>query len=398
MAPLGDLESNCPRRVPGFTAALALAGVLLFLATAGAQGQARVTVQVHDSAGSAVSGAQVSTVSAEEQRIIASALTSSDGVVEFQVPGPGEYRFVIQRMETADWESPVYLLGARDTALVLVVPAAAVPLDPIDVVTANRCPGTANPAELVSLLETMLASLRAVMAAQEELVVVGELIRPVTRIPRERRVGALRGVSAFMDTSVVEVPNPLPAPEPELLLTLGFAQPTQADSLFAEFYPVTPELLTSEAFYRTHCFSIGSRRSDAIGLRFRRMENPRHVHVTGTVWLDPVAGTLMSIEYDYLEVSHVLRYELPRWEDEVRSRYGDRMRFLGIDPLGDNRLGGQISFGTLEDGAPAIFEWEVRGGVLGSGTTVVSSVFGAESTARAHPVVTSFRLLSVKRP
>jgi hypothetical protein len=125
---------RCVRRATGGGVIM---GVLLFLSAADAQGQARVTVQVRDSAGSAVSGAQVSTVSAEEQRIIASALTSSDGVVTFQVPGSGEYRFVIQRMEAADWESPIHMIGARDTVVVLVVPAAAVPLDPIDVVTAR---------------------------------------------------------------------------------------------------------------------------------------------------------------------------------------------------------------------------------------------------------------------
>jgi hypothetical protein len=90
------------------------------------------------------------------------------------------------------------------------------------------------------------------------------------------------------------------ATPPETLNTLGYLR-TVADAQYLYDVP-NAEVLLSDAFVGTHCFSVRSDddRPALIGLGFRpRKKVKQFVDVRGTLWLDRASAELRELEFEY---------------------------------------------------------------------------------------------------
>lgn len=104
------------------------------------------------------------------------------------------------------------------------------------------------------------------------------------------------------------------------LRDVGFAE---FDESRATYYGPDPEVLLSDWFLRTHCFTMRAGKEEhegLLGLEFRPVGDTSHPKIMGTLWLDPAESSLHSLEYRYTDV--------PGWVGDDAKGY---LRFRRLD-------------------------------------------------------------------
>ena len=86
----------------------------------------------------------------------------------------------------------------------------------------------------------------------------------------------------------------------ETLATKGYMH-RNADGTHT-YYAPDAEVLLSDQFIQTHCFSVvreTEKHEGHVGLSFVPIESGRLVDVEGALWLDETSGELRTVEYRY---------------------------------------------------------------------------------------------------
>jgi hypothetical protein len=125
---------------------------------------------------------------------------------------------------------------------------------------------------------------------------------------------------------------------PELLVDGGYVPP-EADSLI--LYGLGAGVVLSEAFRQRHCFGLRDGGAERVGLEFVPIRLVGRPDVRGVLWLDRATSELRTVEFTYTGLT-----------------------FRG--PVG--RLGGELEFRRLPNGAWIVSRWAIRGPLLSPDT------------------------------
>ncbi len=132
--------------------------------------------------------------------------------------------------------------------------------------------------------------------------------------------------------------KPFITPPAEELIANGFVQRSAHGELY---YAPDAEVLLSDPFLDTHCFTLeheDDERPGLVGLAFRPVGGRAVTDVEGVLWLDERSAELRQLEFRYAG----LRF--PAYMDVTRTGFG-----------------GRLDFERLETGAWIIRRWRIRG-------------------------------------
>ncbi|HEX2206731.1 MAG TPA: carboxypeptidase-like regulatory domain-containing protein, partial [Longimicrobium sp.] len=121
---------------------------------------------------------------------------------------------------------------------------------------------------------------------------------------------------------------------PEMLVDGGYVQP-DADSLI--LYGIGAAVVLSDVFRQRHCFGLRDGGEERVGLEFVPIRTAGRPDVRGVLWLDRATSELRTLEFTYTGLT-----------------------FRG--PV--ERLGGELEFRQLPNGAWIVSRWVIRGPLL----------------------------------
>jgi hypothetical protein len=297
-----------------FGAAWLLLPLLLSASEAVAQTQAfPVSLRAVSADGGLLSDALVQLIDAEG-RVLAQRLTDGAGLARFEVPRPGRYRFSVDRLGYARWDSePVTLTGPRSTPLELQVPLRPVELDALDVAGEERCSRTrpllvralgrvlargprfgsaGDPALLPLMHERTMAAMRQVLDGRPA------NARYTYRIDDSELNFRARQVVDWVDTVIVH--SPLESADPDQVALRGYLEAPEVPGEPSTYHMLTPEIIASENFTLQHCFQVVELPDSGwVGLAFEPLPGSLRYAVRGVVWLDTMAWLAQRIEFNY---------------------------------------------------------------------------------------------------
>lgn len=132
--------------------------------------------------------------------------------------------------------------------------------------------------------------------------------------------------------------NPVTSRPARELIEEGFARQREDGDWM--YYAPDARVLLSDAFLDTHCMALregGEERAELLGLRFEPVSGRRTPDIAGTLWLDPATSELQRLDYRYVNVERLL--------DGVSL---------------NDRVGGDVVFRSLPNGAWIVQEWRIR--------------------------------------
>jgi hypothetical protein len=148
----------------------------------------------------------------------------------------------------------------------------------------------------------------------------------------------LRRIVAQTSRSEMNLSNrPFVSEEAEFLADGGFVQGDVMGQ--REYYAPDAEVLLSDVFLSSHCFSISDERDDQglVGLAFEPTLDRAVPDITGTLWVDSTTAELQSLDF----------------------------RYANLAELRENESGGYVSFDYLGSGAWIVGDWYIRMPKLG---------------------------------
>jgi len=284
--------------------------------------------------GTAIAAAHVLLLDSLRIRV-GSTLSSSAGAFELAVAHPGSYIVRAEMIGRRSVETTVTVpepAGGYD--LVLQLPIEPVALAALVVHGSSRCEMAG---QLGAALQTVWDEARKALALE---VTTREsqnhyfLLERFERLydPSGRR---LRGesVSRFPRYAA----ESFRSLAPEDAARRGYLE-TRPDGSYV--YGPTAEILISDDFLQTHCFSLRiNRGEELIGLQFRPASGGVLTEIRGTLWLDTRTSELRFVEFEYVN--------LP-------------------DHVNRDGYGGKASFQRLPSGGMIVREWSIRWPVVES--------------------------------
>jgi hypothetical protein len=341
--------------------------------------------------GFAIGGAFVVLVG-EQGNEVARALTSADGTFLLQAPGAGTYRLQSKRIGYRVSDSPPLQLAAGQTLEYrLEVEEVAAQLPPVVVTGRPRCGSRGEQGTAVAQLwedtREALAEVRWTQGQGTRRYSLDLYERDVD--PDSRHVQRER---AWTKTGRSETPfRSLPA---ESLVVGGYIV---GDERAGEtYYAPDADVLLSDAFLDTHCFTAREgtgNDSGYVGLAFEPAPHRSLPDIRGVLWVSRRTGELRNLEYQYMHLPRGVPEGLPggavdfmRLENGawIVLRWVIRMPRMGqlVDQsrhsqpifrvLGYRETGGQVSAIRSSDGT---LEYSAAQAIL-DGTVVDSSMFG----------------------
>ena len=273
-----------------------------------------VRVELRDSSSAAVvSGALVSASDSTGQRR-ADGLSGDAGVVTLRLPAAGTYTITIRRIGVRPRQVPGVVVDAGSTrTLALTLTSVQQLLPSVRVVARNTCGRAPEGNDRTGALwEQISLALRAATITQREV---------VTRDTQ----GAGRLVQAD---------------DPDTLAASGYVR-RDADGR-TSYYAPDEQVLLSDAFLATHCFSAPMPNANALlaELRFQPVRGRRVADVEGTAYVDVHSGELRQISYRY-----------------VASR--------ALMPVNAEHAGGDVFLRRLLNGAWIVNRWSIRMPIVG---------------------------------
>lgn len=322
----------CRQPVPaGALAALAL----LLCATAG-EAQVVRGVVMERTSGLPLPGVLVTLEradSATAQRALnLSALTDERGEYAVRVPAPGRYRVDAKRIGVRRFTSEPFALAAGQTHVVdVVVDGLLYALPEVTVEAVPICAVRRNQQQRVAALwDEAWTALTAARVSARDRPMRAQLVRHVLTIDLENT--ATLGESRMALENAME--RPFTSLSADSLSAIGYWRELPGDSI--EYYGPDAEVLLSEAFRRDHCYSVadgGRERPGLIGLAFEPVRGRTLPDLRGTLWMDARTFELRFVEFEY-----------------SRLPYGDVPA----------RVGGEVHFARLSDGAWMVRRWYIR--------------------------------------
>lgn len=280
---------------------------------------------------------------------VASALSGVDGAFALQAPTAGRYRLVAKRIGVRRFEGPPFPLAGGETITRDITMDAVDYRLPTVLVTANALcaaePG--DRARVAALWEEARTALDAAEISLRDRLFTAQ----VTRYVRELEPRSLRVLRETRSEARGVVASPLSALPAESLSAHGYWRATDGGG--AHYYGPDARVLLSDAFLGDHCFrSVNGTgtREGLVGLAFAPIANRPVPDVEGTLWLDARTFELRLVEFRY---------------DRVRD---------GVDR---DKVGGEVHFARLANGAWLVRRWHLRVPTLGRPRDPLSTEGGA---------------------
>ncbi len=285
--------------------AVRLTTAALFACGAWERGPARATAQevtvriVDRITARPVAGALVTLLN-ERDSIVARALASDAGVATLEAPAPGRYRLRADRIGQRGFATEPLSLRTHETRrLVIAMASEPVVLPELAVAEASRCRalGRAGPA-VAQLWDEAAKALRASVSS------TGRPLPGFQAITYQRRLTpGLTVISERTDTiAMPRVTRPFRAVPIDQLARHGFIE-RNGDGF--TFFGPDEEVILSEWFLATHCFTVSERRigrERQAGLSFRPVPGRSAPSLIGTMWLDAATALLRSIDFSYVNL------------------------------------------------------------------------------------------------
>lgn len=274
-----------------------------------------------------IEGALVSLL--EGERRVTIVFTDGNGAFALRAPSPGRYRLRAERIgfdteTTGEIEIPAAGIGGYEFA----VRTRAVELDGIEVSADARCGRRDDGSEVARVWDEARKALDAVLVSERT-----EMVR-LAVVSWSREVDAETGRAANERRGARSARHkvPLRSLPPDDLAADGYVR---VDAQGIDWFAPDAEVLLSDSFQATHCFSLTEDEADPtrIGLAFRPLASRGPPDIEGTLWLHRSTAELDELEYRYAR--------LP-W------------------PVSDRSIGGRVSFERIAGGPWIVDDWHVR--------------------------------------
>lgn len=350
--------------------------VALVIGTGGAvQAQAIRGTLVDQASRAPISGAAILVLTPEGTRV-EWRLTDSTGRFFVPLPGTGDYTLRAELIGHESTESPLLTVTEGDTLVYrMEIRVEAISLEGLLVEGGRRCEIRPSEGETVA---RVWDEARKALEATKQTAGRGLLRYGIRKVDRhlERDGRTVIEESTAFDQRWVRRPFvSLPA---DRLARLGFVQ---QDLDGATFFAPDSEVLLSDSFLDTHCFTVASGEdedSGLMGLVFRPLEDRGVVDISGVLWLDENSARLKRLDF---------RYENMPALNRVRSRVR-------------NQIGGQVVFEGLPTGAWLVRDWIIRMPILSvtrsgdraelAGVKETGGTVTAISDQRGIPIISSW--------
>ena len=282
------------------------------------------------SSGSPIPGVLVSLIRDDAQAPSISVLSNARGEYAIRAAAAGRYRVDAKRIGVQRYVSEPFELGTGESKAIDVTLDAVQRLPEVRVVDSGLCvKNEANKARVASLWDEARTVLTAAQISLRDRLFEGQL----TRYSRGLHPRTLRVLEESWAERKGLMDRPFFSLGGDSLSRIGYRR-TVGEMEY--YYAPDAEVLVSRAFARDHCYDVveGARdRRGLIGISFEPA--PRRVvpEVRGTLWLDARTFELRFVEFGYTD--------LPAFE-------------------GADRVGGEVHFGKLSNGAWVTSRWFLR--------------------------------------
>jgi hypothetical protein len=313
-------------RFPGWF--VLLAGSVTFSVAGEAQVvRGRITDRT---SGSPVPGVLVSLLPDAGAAAVISVLSNARGEYAIRATSPGRYRLDAKRIGVQRFVSEAFELGPGESKSVDVMLDAVQRLPEVRVLDSDLCvTNQANRARVASLWDEARTVLLAAQISLRDRLFEGH----ITRYSRGLQPRTLRVLEESWAERKGMMDRPFVSLGGDSLSQIGYRRTVGE---FEYYYAPDAEVLISRSFARDHCYNVvqGSRdRRGLIGIAFEPSPRRTLPDVRGTIWLDDRTFELRFVEF----------------------RYTDLEPFEGSD-----RVGGEVYFGRLSNGAWVVSRWFLR--------------------------------------
>ncbi len=222
-------------------------------------------------------------------------LTSRTGRFNASVAASARVDMQVLRLGFRPTQLAPFVMTAADTSLRVILTSEPVLLSQVRIMADGSCRQQgANAVGIAEVWEEARKSLLATSLARDE-------HREASVVSWNRDVTADSTVS-YQDESRARTRQPRVsrAISADSLEQFGYLIP-EGETLHV-FGP-DPDVLLSERFLATHCFSLRAGRAQdttRVGLAFAPARRPRVTDIAGTLWLDRRSGALQSAEFRYI--------------------------------------------------------------------------------------------------
>ena len=260
-------------------------------------------------------------------------LTPGDGLYRLSAPASGRYRLRAERIGYATTHSEYFDVAVGKTVRIDVSASVeAISLEGIEATGERRC--GVEPREGRKLARVWDEARKALTAAawtQERGYYQYEMRNVEQRLEPEGN----KLISEHRRYNRSYVKAPYVSRPADSLVQGGFARITGAESLY---WAPDAEVLLSDAFLGTHCFSLKTDEKKApglIGLRFEPQPRRTAPDIGGVMWIDRRTSHLERLEYSYRNMNYP--------------------GTMGIDGAG-----GTLDFEALPNGTWIVNSWRIR--------------------------------------
>ena len=282
------------------------------------------------SSGSPIPGVLVSLLRDGGATAAISVLSNARGEYAIRATEPGRYRLDAKRIGVQRFVSEPFELGSGESKAIDVTLDAVQQLPEVRVVESDLCvTNQANKSRVASLWDEARTVLTAARISLRDRLFEGQL----TRYSRGLHPRTLRVLEESWSEQKGMMDRPFFSLGGDSLSRIGYRRMVGE---YEYYYAPDADVLVSKSFARDHCYNVveGSRdRPGLIGVSFEPA--PRRVlpDVRGTIWLDARTFELRFVEFRYTD--------LPPFE-------------------GSDRVGGEVHFGKLSNGAWVTSRWFLR--------------------------------------
>lgn len=259
-----------------------------------------------------------------------SVLSNARGEYAIRAPATGRFRLEAKRIGVQRFVTEPFDLGVGESKILDVTLEAVYRLPEVRIVESDMCVvNESQRSRVASLWDEARTVLTAAQISLRDRLFEGHLTRYARGLdPRSLRV---------LEESWAErkglMDRPFVSPSGDSLSRFGYHRTVGE---YEYYYAPDADVLLSKAFSRDHCFSVaegGRDRRGMIGIGFEPAPGRKLPDVRGTLWLDGRTFELRLVEFRYTL--------LPPFE-------------------GSDRVGGEVHFGKLSNGAWVTSRWFMR--------------------------------------
>jgi hypothetical protein len=257
-------------------------------------------------------------------------LSNARGEYAIRAQSPGRYRIDAKRIGVQRFVSDLFELGAGESRVLDITLDAVQRLPEVRIVETDLCvTNESHRARVASLWDEARTVLRAAQISLRDRLFEGHL----TRYSRGLHPRSLRVLEESWAEQKGLMERPFVSLSSDSLSRVGYRRTIGE---FEYYYAPDAEVLLSRSFAQEHCYNVveGSRdRRGLIGIGFEPVPRRKLPDVRGTIWLDDRTFELRFVEFRYTELQP----------------------FEGAD-----RVGGEVHFGKLSNGAWVASRWFLR--------------------------------------